>query len=89
MEDGREHFIKGDGYEERVVEKVNLIQVQVDQFLKSSGYKLIAAEHDLHRGALEDRWDGDIVIYGQEEVFSPGLSTLSPRACRPRTRNLM
>jgi hypothetical protein len=46
-----------------------LRQVQVDQFLKSLGYKPIAAEHDHHRGALEDRLDGDIIMYGQEEVL--------------------
>ena len=41
-------------------------QVQVDQFLKSLGYKSITAEHDLYRGALEDRLEGDIVAHDDD-----------------------
>ena len=49
-----------------VKEKGNLRQVRVEQFLKVLGYKSIAAEHDLHRGAREDKWDEDIVMYGDD-----------------------
>jgi hypothetical protein len=39
----------------------------VDQFLNSLGHKPIAAEHDLYHGALEDRVDGDIIMYGDKK----------------------
>jgi hypothetical protein len=38
----------------------------VEQFLKVLGYKSIAAEHNLHRVAREDRLDEDIVMYGDD-----------------------
>ena len=41
-------------------------QVRVDQFLESLGHKSIAAKHDLYRGALEDRLEGDIVTHGDD-----------------------
>jgi hypothetical protein len=49
------------------MEKDNLRQGQVNQYLKSLGCKLIDAEYDLQRGAREDRFDKDTVRHGDDD----------------------
>ena len=49
----------------------------VEQFLESLGHESTAAEHDVHRGALEDRVEGDIVMHGDDRYMTQKSSAVS------------